>query len=100
MKTPFDFEHDSNMMVICAFRYCLGRRTYVVGDCVDWLIHIWPQLNTHSRFIIERDLREEIARDDRSRESGSDYLPLGMDCDREDWLRLLRHIESFNEENQ
>lgn len=29
--------HD-HLMVIAATRYCLGRMSYIVSDCADWLI--------------------------------------------------------------
>ena len=40
---------DRDMMVICAFRYCLGRRTYVVSECVAWLIRVWDKLDAKAR---------------------------------------------------
>ena len=30
----------NEIMVISAFRYCVGRQTYVVQACADWLISI------------------------------------------------------------
>ena len=36
--------HD-HLMIIAATRYCLGRMTYIVSDCADWLIKIWPLLS-------------------------------------------------------
>lgn len=27
----------SDLMATAAVRYCLGRCSYIVGDCVDWL---------------------------------------------------------------
>ena len=32
------------LMAIAAFRYCLGRQTYIVGDCAEWLCEQWPSL--------------------------------------------------------
>ena len=78
---------------ICAFRYCLGRMTYIVGDCVDWLCREWPLLSEHARQIIERDLREAIESDDRDRASGASFKTLGWDCYRQLWESLLRRIE-------
>ena len=83
---------DRDMMVICAFRYCLGRRTYVVSECVAWLIRAWDKLDAKARVVIERDLLEEIKRDDDARAEGGEWHPLGMDCDRADWLRLRDFI--------
>lgn len=76
------------LMVIAAHRYCLGRRTYIVGDCCDWLIDIWPSLSVKTKEIIQRDTEEEFIRDDNARANGDNYKPLGDDCDRADWERV------------
>lgn len=83
-----------DLMAIAAFRYCLGRRTYIVGDCADWLIEQWGSLDQKARAVIERDLREEVKRDDEARAENREYKPLGQDCDRADWLRVLAFIDS------
>lgn len=78
------------LMVVAAFRYCLGRRTYIVSDCVDWLLAHWEVFSDQTRSIIKRDLEEEFARDDAARAGGAGRLtyPLGMDCDRAQWERV------------
>lgn len=76
------------MMVIAAFRYCLGRMTYVVEDCARWIITNWDQFSDNTKFVIQRDLEEEFRRDDEAREIGSTYKPLGQDCDRNQWERV------------
>jgi hypothetical protein len=73
-----------------AVRYCLGRQSYIVGDCVDWLIEVWPNLRESTRNIIKRDIEEAFARDDRARVNGDAYNPLGMDMDRAEWERARR----------
>ena len=79
------------LMAIAAFRYCLGRRTYIVGACVDWLIDQWHAFPPNVRSVIARDLREAFERDDAARQHG-DRHPLGWDCDRRDWQRAMEHI--------
>ena len=81
--------HD-HLMVISAFRYCLGRMTYIVGDCADWLIKIWPYLSKETQNIIRRDLEEQFTLDDDARATGRDYKPLGWDCDRAEWSRVRK----------
>ena len=85
------------LMAIAAFRYCLGRQSYIVGDCEDWMIQQWPGFPPNVRQVIERDLREAIQRDDDAREHGDQYKPLGMDMDRACWLRVLAMIEAHKE---
>jgi hypothetical protein len=75
------------LMVIAAFRYCLGRMTYIVGDCADWLIENWAAFDDETREIIKRDLEKEFARDDRDRTDGR-ARGFGMDMDRRQWERV------------
>lgn len=77
-----------NLMVISAFRYCLGRQTYVVRACANWLIDIWPLLTEQTQGVIRRDLEEEFQRDDEARARDEKHKPLGWDCDRKDWERV------------
>ena len=79
--------HD-HLMVIAATRYCLGRMTYIVGDCCDWLRKIWPILSEAPRKIIQRDIEESFARDDADREAGRAFKALGHDCDWKQWERV------------
>lgn len=82
-----------NLMVISAVRYCLGRTTYIVSDCCDWLIEQWPNFPEHTRAVVHRDVEEEFKRDDWQRECGDEYADcraLGHDCDRAQWERVRK----------
>ena len=81
--------HD-HLMVIAATRYCLGRMTYIVSDCADWLIKIWPLLSPSTQRIVRADIEEAFSRDDADREAGRTYKALGHDCDRHQWARVRR----------
>ena len=76
-----------DLMALAAVRYCLGRSSYIVGDCVDWMVTQWPNLSDSIKRTIARDVDEAIARDDEDRESGREHKALGWDCDRSEWLR-------------
>ena len=80
--------HD--LMAIAAVRYCLGRSTYIVSDCVDWLHQQWPHFAQRARDIIKRDIEDKFTHDDEAREHGDTYLPLGMDMDRREWERARK----------
>lgn len=67
-----------NIMVIAAFRYCLGRRTYIVSDCVDWLIAYWDEIDKNTKQIILEEIKEAFLKDH-----------VGDECDAEDWKRVL-----------
>lgn len=83
------------LMVTAAFRYCLGQQTYIVGCCVEWLLENWAQLPRNVQALIERELREEFARDDEARAAGDSFKPLGWDCDRKEWERVLQLLEGI-----
>lgn len=78
----------ADLMVVAAFRYCCGRASYIVGDCVEWLIRIWPELDQKTRDLIRRDLEEEFKRDDDQRANKERWYALGDDCDRAEWEQV------------
>jgi len=82
-----------DIMAIAAFRYCLGRSTYIVGDCADWLIGQWHNICEGAQNVIRRDLDEAFKTDDDDRNDGSNYLTLGHDCDRKEWERVREFIK-------
>ena len=77
-----------HLMVAAAFRYCLGRMTYIVSECADWIISNWNDWPENTRNIIKRELEEAFKRDDEAREDGRECKPLGCDCDRQQWERV------------
>jgi len=54
---------DKDLILICAFRYALGRRTYVV-----------------SKALYQREIKEHEKQ----------YGNLGMDMDKEQWYKILQ----------
>lgn len=52
------------IMLMCAFRYALGRGTYIVGWVADELIEHRLALRSQWRQQIVRDIREAIGEDD------------------------------------
>lgn len=78
------------LMALAAVRYCLGRQTYIVGDCADWLRQVWDELSPNMRAVIQRDVEREFQLDDEARAAGKEYKPLGMDMDRAQWERVRK----------
>ena len=74
------------LMIIGAVRYCLGRRTYIVSDCADWIIANWAEWPDSVKSIIKRDVEEEFRRDAENPE----WNVLGDDCDSEQWMIVRR----------
>lgn len=81
----FEQEHGRNgLMITAAVRYCLGRRTYIVGDCVEWIMANWKDWPDNVRTIIERDIEEQFTWDEHSPE----LKVLGDDCDKKSWEKV------------
>lgn len=76
------------IMVIAAFRYCLGRRTYIVSDCCDWLVTNWENFQKFTKDVIRGDLEWAFDEDDRDRAEKRKHKKLGMDIDRQQWERV------------
>ncbi len=88
-RTTKNYGRD-DMMAVAAFRYSLGRMTYIVSDCADWLCEQWPNIAENAKKVIQRDLEEAFKRDDEARADRQDYKPLGHDCDRAQWEKVRR----------
>lgn len=64
------------LVLNCAFRYALGRKTYIVGVIVDEIITNWDELDRYSQERIQKEIREAES--------------LGMECDKKEWERILK----------
>jgi hypothetical protein len=73
-----------------ATRYYMGRMTYAVSDFCNLLIGSWNELGENTKAIIQRDVEEEVVRDDESRKRGDSFHPLGHDCDRKSWEHVIK----------
>ena len=72
-----DYEH----IIISAERYALGRMTYIVELTVDYILEEieYDKLSDSCLNVIRNDIKE-----------AKNY---GMECDKEQWLKLLKRIE-------
>lgn len=74
-----------DLMAIAAVCYCLGRRTYIVRDCADWLREHWKDFSESTRQVIKRDIEEAFIRHEQS-----PTWRLGDRCDVETWEKVRR----------
>lgn len=81
---------DTETMLISAVRYACGRRTYIVGMTVGYMIPLLPRLSDWCINIMERDISEQFAINERT----GGNLILGDECDVRDWTRLLTDIRA------
>ena len=72
------FDQKTDFMIFCAFRYCLGRMTYAVSICADYLTAHWRKLHPDTQKMIHQEIQKAFER--------SEY---GHECDYEDWQRVL-----------
>lgn len=51
---------DTQLMVMAAHRYCLGRRSYIVGSAIDWLWNNRRNFERNTIRVIVRDTIEAL----------------------------------------
>ncbi|MGG5810984.1 hypothetical protein [Falsiroseomonas sp. CW058] len=78
---------DAESMALCAIRYTIGRRSYIVGDGQRWARE-WGARSAWVRDVIRRDLREAANRDGA----------LGDRHDERGWLAVLADLDALAKE--
>jgi O-glycosyl hydrolase len=79
------------MLVICAFRYNLGRMTYSVSDFVAFVIENVAALSFKAKALMLKELEYAV---NLEKTGFADKKPLGMDMDRKQWLMLLEVLRN------
>jgi hypothetical protein len=72
------FSLDDQLMVTAAHRYCLGRCSYIVSSCIDWIRLHWDQFERNTKLVLIRDTIEAIVDD----KAGAKY-------DKGGWISLI-----------
>ena len=80
---------EESEIYFCAFRYCLGRMSYVVSDYCEEATRKIRQITDHFLLLLEKELPEAIHKDDVQRAKGEPFKTLGWDCDRGYWVKLF-----------
>lgn len=79
-------------LLYSSFRYYLGRKTAAAGSFAEDLARAWAHVEQPQRDGMLRELMKAFAEDDRMRDDpacDSSYYPLGHDCDRDAWQKVL-----------
>ena len=71
---------DYETVLIGALRYALGRKTYIVGITVDYIINEIPKLSEHCKRVMILDIENP-------------YGGYGDDCDERKWMQLLAALK-------
>ncbi len=77
--TPQRDDLNFSLILCCAVRYALGRRTYIVGVVVDYVLAHLELLDSKTLSVMIRDIKE--------------CKNYGQDIDANDWMRLLAALE-------
>lgn len=85
MRFTDEFDRD---ILIYAFRYALGRRSYSVGIVIDELKRNWKDFPEHDRKLIKREIRDAVGHwESVSQEiPGIPYMPQDIV---DDWMEVL-----------
>lgn len=75
---------DFRLLILSAFRYALGRMTYIVPVVANVIRESKDELDNQATDMIIQEIEEAEKRDG-----------LGMECDIEVWLRLKKELEDF-----
>jgi len=76
IKLETDLEQ---FVVIAAFRYALGRRSYAVSLIAHWLIKNWNEIGVNDQNLIKKEIQESLDQD-----------CAGMEMDRQQWKKVLK----------
>lgn len=79
--------NDAEGILVCAVRYCIGRRSYIVGSCDRWVRQLWSTLSPGTRKTIIDDIYAALERDRLG------HASIGMDMDRDTWAALYRDLK-------
>lgn len=71
-------EQDGRQLVVCAFRYALGRMSYVTADVARMIKEHWEELSPSDQKLIHREINEALEMD-----------RAGMSCDQAIWRQVL-----------
>lgn len=84
------------LMVTAAHRYCLGRETYIVGSCIEWLTEIWWIIDKNTQNVIMRDTIAALM----DGEAGSPYIdePAWRKFCEESWVRISQEQRTWIED--
>ena len=77
-----EIDRDTEFIILAGIRYAMGRRSYAPWLVCSWIKAHWEEFPEGLKFLICRDVTEEV---DRAQRLGT---PLGDDCDQKIWENL------------
>jgi hypothetical protein len=64
-------------IAFCAFRYALGRMSYIVSTVTEYLIRNWELMPLDLQTLIHKEIDVAEQKDQ-----------LGMECDKAEWMKV------------
>lgn len=86
---------DADILFHSAFRYALGRMTYIVSDMAQLIWDNWAQIPKHSQSLIIKELTDAIATHEGQAAEGQEFKRLGMDMDYDVWKTLHERLNGL-----
>lgn len=77
-----EWDLNSQLMAIAAHRYCLGRQSYIVGACIDWIRQHHTHFERNTIRVIVRETVDAL----REGRAGSEMI------DAPGWNRLASEL--------
>lgn len=84
-----DLSQNFEQMLIGAERYACGRRTYIVGTTVDYILSLLPSLSDWCIGVMQNDMKSEFTMCERSGRTDM----LGDPCDYAAWVKLRAALD-------
>ncbi len=69
---------DNQIVLDCAFRYALGRMTYVTEAVSNIIIDCWDAIPLSRKLMYVEEIKEAIKKEN-----------IGMECDKIAWKRII-----------
>lgn len=83
-----EFE-DNRLILISAFRYALGRRTYITCCISDEILNNWEVLSKFDKSLFAKEIKEHKEL----------YGNLGDKCDHDSWWKIVIKYEKEINDN-
>lgn len=81
-----ELKNDHRLITLCAFRYGLGRKTYIVSQLIDWILHKWEEIPDDVRGLMVLEVNRALEKD-----------AAGDECDRQMWKMFLDFAKNYKD---
>lgn len=74
---------DFGLVLNCAVRYALGRRTYVTSSIPSFIAPLLPYINDRTLYVLDQDITDQKY-----------YGGYGEECDRVSWMQFHEKVKA------